>query len=260
MTTYDNPPIYAEFSDPRLVAIYDTVCPLDGYEVFYLKLAAELNAEFILDIGCGSGLLTHELSKQGHRMIGLEPSPAMLALAQAREYPNPVQWIAGPASQLSALQADLAIMTGHVAQFFLDDAGWDQALKAIHGALRPGGHLAFESRNPLIHPWAEDGTTQAVAWPTRTTRRTVHDPAVGPVDWWVQPQGFSNRLLHYALHYVFAESGDELISEAALKFRTQAELEQSLSRAGFKVEQVYGDWDRQPVSAEAPEMIFVALR
>jgi hypothetical protein len=28
-------PNYIEFSDPRLVAIYNTVCPLDGYEKFY---------------------------------------------------------------------------------------------------------------------------------------------------------------------------------------------------------------------------------
>ena len=25
-----------EFSDPRLVAIYDTVCPIAGYEAFYV--------------------------------------------------------------------------------------------------------------------------------------------------------------------------------------------------------------------------------
>ena len=39
-------------------------------------------------------------------------------------------------------------MTGHVAQFFLTDEHWRAALTALHAALRPGGRLAFESRNP----------------------------------------------------------------------------------------------------------------
>jgi hypothetical protein len=40
-----------------------------------------------------------------------------------------------------------------VAQVFLDDAEWATTLRAIHTALRPGGHLAFESRNPDDRAW-----------------------------------------------------------------------------------------------------------
>ncbi len=64
-------PKYSEFYDPRLVAIYNTVCPLDGYEKFYLELAKKLSAKTIIDIGCGTGLLTCEMAKQGHQMLGL---------------------------------------------------------------------------------------------------------------------------------------------------------------------------------------------
>ena len=59
-------PNFGEFFDPRLVAIYDTVCPIAEYETFYLDLAAKLSASSIIDIGCGTGLLTCELAKRGH--------------------------------------------------------------------------------------------------------------------------------------------------------------------------------------------------
>lgn len=49
-------PDYAEFSDPRLVAVYNTVCPIDEYENFYIVLAEKLSVKKILDIGCGTGL------------------------------------------------------------------------------------------------------------------------------------------------------------------------------------------------------------
>jgi 2-polyprenyl-3-methyl-5-hydroxy-6-metoxy-1,4-benzoquinol methylase len=76
------------FQTHGLVAIYDTVNPIGEYKTFYLELAAKLAGEratlSIIDLGCGSGQLTCELAKQGHHLIGVEPSEAMLGLARKR--------------------------------------------------------------------------------------------------------------------------------------------------------------------------------
>ena len=48
---------------------------------------------------------------------------------------------------------DLAIMTGHVAQVITDDQRWRETLAATYRALRPGGRVAFESRNPSAREW-----------------------------------------------------------------------------------------------------------
>ena len=117
----DDRPNLAEFYDLRLVAVYDTVNPIAEYEAFYLDLASKLSASSVIDVGCGTGLLTCELAKRGHRLIGVEPSKAMLEVARRRACGERVEWIEGDALGLGELQADLAIMTGHVAQFFLDD-------------------------------------------------------------------------------------------------------------------------------------------
>ena len=39
-------------------------------------------------------------------------------------------------------------MTGNTAQVFPTDAEWDAALRRTHDALRPGGRLVFEARDP----------------------------------------------------------------------------------------------------------------
>ena len=249
-----------EFSDPRLVAIYDTVCPIAEYEAFYLDLAARLSAASIIDIGCGTGLLTFELAKRGHDVIGVEPASAMLDVARRRPYARDVRWIEGDTSRLGGVQADLAIMTGHVAQFFLDDERWQAALAAIHDALKPGGHLAFESRHPRVQPWADDRIEGHVDWPSRTSRRTVVDPAAGPVEWWTQIVGVNGNRVRYEIHYLFAASGEEVVSAGELIFRTQAEIGQSLANAGFSIDGVFGDWDGRPASAGSRELIFVATR
>jgi hypothetical protein len=44
-------------------------------------------------------------------------------------------------------------MTGNVAQVFVTNADWAQALRAIHAALRPRGYLVFETRRPERRAW-----------------------------------------------------------------------------------------------------------
>jgi SAM-dependent methyltransferase len=246
----DDVPNFSEFSDPRLVAIYDTVNPIADYETFYLDLAAKLSASSIIDIGCGTGLLTCELARRGHRLIGVEPSKAMLALARRRHCGAQVEWIAGDALRLGKVGADLAIMTGHVPQIIRDDEVWSATLAAISEALGPGGRVAFESRNPLARPWT--------AWTPQASRRTVEDAVVGPVDVWFQDPEVDGDLVRYEIHYLFARSGEELVSHTELRFRTRAELSRSLSDAGFSVENVFGDWDGRPADAASRELIFVA--
>lgn len=46
-------------------------------------------------------------------------------------------------------------MSDNVAQVFLADAEWEQALRGIGTALRPGGRLAFEARRPEYQLWQE---------------------------------------------------------------------------------------------------------
>jgi SAM-dependent methyltransferase len=245
--------VFVEFTDPRLVAAYDTLNPYeaDAQPGFYGALAAELGAETIVDLGCGTGVITCELAGRGFRMIGVEPAPAMLEQARRRLCAGKVVWIDGGAVDIGTPNVDLAIMTGHVAQFFLTDNEWQAALVGLHAALRPGGHLAFESGNPGAREWEQ--------W-THDQRRTVHDAVAGPITTWLEVHDASNEVVTYTIHHEFATTGEHVIAPSALRFRCEADLARSLGDAGFAVERVYGDWDRRPASQQARELIVVARR
>jgi SAM-dependent methyltransferase len=243
---------FEEFTDPRLVALYDLWNPARADTAFYLGLAAELSASTIIDIGCGTGLLTCELAQRGHRMTGVDPSPTMLEVARHRPGGDLVRWIEGDASRLDSIQADLAIMTGHVAQIIADDEAWRETLAATYRALRPGGRVAFESRNPGARGWT--------AWTRQASRRLMDHEVLGQVEAWYQVVEVEGDLVTSEIHYRFAASGEAVVSHNELRFRSQAELARSLADAGFTVEQVFGDWDRRPVREDSPELIFVAAR
>jgi SAM-dependent methyltransferase len=97
----------------------------------------------VVEIGCGSGLLTRELVNAGHRVIATDASPAMLELAS--EYaPGAVgfQRLTLPDDPLP--RADAVVSVGHVITYLPDDRAVDRALVAIARALRPGGILAID--------------------------------------------------------------------------------------------------------------------
>jgi len=245
----------AEFDDPRLAAIYDTVNTHDPDEQprFVRQLADEhgAGAATIVDLGCGTGLITRALAALGHRVIGVDPSREMIGVARARPFGDRVQWIVGGADQIGTPGADLAIMTSHVAQFFVADDEWEGALVALHAAIRAGGRLGFESRNPGARAW-ESWTTDHVT--------SVVDPVAGPIDWWTEVHDVRDGIVRYANHYRFMTLGDVLVSEARLRFRTLDELTRSLTEAGFTIERIDGDWHGRPVDATASEHIMVARR
>ena len=167
-----------EFSDPRQVVIYDAV---NSYEPgtqsdFYLGLAEEVSAETVVDLGCGTGIITLEFASRSYRVIGVDPSPVMLEVALQKPGADAVEWVQGGAGQLGNPGADLVIMSGHVAQFILKDDDWLEALVGVNEALRPGGYLAFESRDPRAREWKR--------WIGR--KRTIPDSPYGPIESWTE--------------------------------------------------------------------------
>ncbi|MEM8861665.1 MAG: class I SAM-dependent methyltransferase, partial [Chloroflexota bacterium] len=136
------------YVEPRLVQLYDTDNPLGIDSDFYLQLADELDAKLICDLGCGTGLLTRKLATDNRQVFGIDPASEMLDFAKQQTDADRVTWIKGDASSLALHNVDLTIMTGNVAQVFLDDEDWQFTLSQISKATKPGGTLAFESRNP----------------------------------------------------------------------------------------------------------------
>ena len=162
-----------------------------------------------------------------------------------------MQWIEGDSSALGTPAADLVLMTSNVAQVFLDDDEWATTLRHIHAALHPGGHLAFESRNPDDRGWER--------WNPETTFSRLDTPH-GLVESWLEVVKVGNGRIHFQGHNVFKNTGEDLVATSELRFRSHAELTTSLNAAGFTVQQVYGDWEYRPYTNASRIMVFIAQR
>ena len=77
---------------------------------------------------------------------------------------------------------------------------------------------------------------------------------------WLELIGVENGRVRFEGHNIFTATGEEVVAGSELRFRSLAELTDSLTSSGFTVEHVYGDWDRGPVTGARRVMVFIARR
>jgi SAM-dependent methyltransferase len=97
----------------------------------------------VLEVGCGSGLLTRHLVDAGHRVVATDASPAMVDLA--RDYAagaEDVRVLVLPDDPLPA--ADAIVSVGHVVNYVGERDAVERAIVAIARAVRPGGLFAID--------------------------------------------------------------------------------------------------------------------
>jgi SAM-dependent methyltransferase len=237
----------AIFADPRLARIYDPLDPDRGDLDVYAAIAAEFRARSILDVGCGTGTFACMLAARGLEVTGVDPARASLDVARAKPGADGVRWLHGDATTLPPLQVDLATMTGNVAQVFLSDADWAAALGGVHAALRPGGRLVFESRDPARQAW--------LGWTRELTFRRTDIPGMGVVQSWHEPGDVSGELVSFRSFAVFEADGSTLTSDSTLRFRERAEIAASLAALDFRLDEVRDAPDRPGL-----EFVFIARR
>jgi ubiquinone/menaquinone biosynthesis C-methylase UbiE len=242
-------PVDAAFSRFDMARLYDAFNHHGEDGDFYENFAQEPCR--VLDIGCGTGSVAVRLAKRGHQVTGVDPADGMLQVARLKDGQGRVDWVHAGAGEFSlSARFDLAIMTGHVFQVFLDDAETLAALRNIHRHMVPGGRLILESRNPLAKAW-ENWTRQ------KTTDLRVID-GVGPVEVYYQIKDVEAEHVTFDAVFTLEATGETLTSESRLRFPAAGTIERLLAEAGFGESALLGWWDRMPYSETSPEIIAIA--
>src|SRR5215469_12016067 len=139
-----------DYYDPEIAAIYELANPLEQDGDFHLSLAGQQSCS-VLDLGCGTGTLCCAFAERGHRVTGVDPAAAMLAVARRKPYADRVEWVESSAQAYrSERRFDLIVMTGHAFQVLLTDGDSVAILGIMPRHLARDSTLAVEARNPPI--------------------------------------------------------------------------------------------------------------
>ena len=240
----------ATFDDARLAALYDPLDPDRSDLDVYVALADELGARSVLDIGCGTGTFALLLAARGCDVVGVDPAGASVDVARAKPGADAVRWVVGEAAAALPLQVDLVTMTANVAQVFTTEDAWREVLGAAREALRPGGHVVLETRDPDRRAWE--------GWTRELTDHVTQVEGVGRVRGWHEvvavDDGPEGLLVTFDSVTVLPE-GTRLPSSSTLRFATRAQVEGALAACGFELLELRDAPDRP-----GAELVFLARR
>jgi SAM-dependent methyltransferase len=217
----------------------------------------------VLELGAGTGRVTVPLARDGHQVVAVDQSPAMLAGLRARvaKLPAPVAARITPrAGDLMSFSVGgkygLVIAAFNVLEHLYTRGELDACLRRVAAHLAPGGAFAFDVQLPdlewLIRDprkrWAKTRFTDP------TTKRamfysTNHD--YDPI----------SQIASIRLYYEPADGkGPTKIVKLTQRKYFPAELEALVAHAGFRVVERYGDVYGSPLAPHAESQVLVVER
>jgi SAM-dependent methyltransferase len=131
-----------EHLDSDYVAGYDAKTRLDLDPALELLRRNGLGpAATLVDLGCGTGLLAAAAAREARRVVGVDPSPAMLDVARSRS--GAVEWVEAGFLTYEHTGDPPRLVHSRHALHHLPDFWKGIALARVHDMLAPGGVLVL---------------------------------------------------------------------------------------------------------------------
>lgn len=196
--------------DPATYERENEAIARDGRLDAALRQVADLTGRRLLDVGTGTGFWLPRYAAEASSVIGVEPDPDLLELAQARVAAfDDVEVLAGSAEHLPVDGASMDVVHARFAYFF--GPGAEAGLDEVRRVLRPGGTFVA-----VDNDWGWGAFSELLR--TATTGNAALDPDETDA-WW-------------------RERGAERVDvRAGWRARTSEELE-AILRLEFPVEVV----------------------
>ncbi|PID23831.1 class I SAM-dependent methyltransferase [Sporosarcina sp. P7] len=236
-------------------SIYDELMndiPYDAYVELLDLASAGVFGKKVLDIGCGTGVLSAKLAKKGAYVTGIDLSAEMLEVAshRAQSLSLDVQFIEQPMQRLEVEDTfDAAIISIDSLNYVIQQQDVVETFRRIYGALATGGVLLFDVHSLykmdeifLEGPFVYDNRRIAYIWQTTP--------------------GEENHSIYSELAFFVKQEDDsyQRFDEVHMQ-RTFAvpEYVRMLEEVGFRIERVFADWEDEAPEEES-ERIFFQVR
>lgn len=150
--------------------------------------------ERVLDLGCGTGVLTAEIAARGAHVLGIDGSPSMIEAAIAR-HPG-LDFTVGDGHDFTVARPYDAVFSNAALHWMSRDP--DAVIKCVRMALRPGGRFVAELggagncatlTSAMLTAWREHGLPEPeLPW---------YFPSPAEYALRLEKGGFTVRLLEY---------------------------------------------------------------
>jgi ubiquinone/menaquinone biosynthesis C-methylase UbiE len=258
---------YGGYKDiPIMGEIYDLVPAYSkrGDQEFFIQYCKDADGK-ILDLGCGTGRILIPIAETGCQITGLDLSKHMLSRCREKisdldiEVQKRIRIVQGNMAEFDIDDNfHTAIITFRAFQHLIDANDQLSCLKNINKHLKNNGRLIFDVfqvnleviTRPLTGEEIEDLSEYELP-DGRKLRRT------GRLTGYHRAEQYNDVELIYYLTNTDGTT-ERVVQAFPMRYFFKYEVVHLLDRCGFKVIELFGNFDKSKLSDDSPEMIFVA--
>ena len=224
---------------------------------FWRRVAARADGP-VLELGCGTGRVSRPLGRAGVDLVGIDRSAPMLARAIAKSPNHPItqslRYVRGDIRALPFADASFAMVLAPygILQSLTRPSDLAATLASVARVIAPGGTFGIDLV-PDVPKWQEYENRVQLHGRARGARLTLIESV---------RQDRARRLTTFEQTYVERRGAQRREHRFALVFRTLSvpQMTRQLSRAGFTVDAVLGDYRGRPWDDRADVWILMARR
>ena len=217
-----------------------------------------------LELGCGTGRILIPTAVAGCEIFGLELSRYMLAKCQEKLKKQPkeaqkrAQLMQGNMISFKINETfKLITIPFHAFQHLISVEDQISCLQCAKNHLSKDGKLIFDLfqvnpqriHDPIFTEETED-TPEMILPDGRKFRRCNR-----VISFHKGEQYNEVELIHYVTYP--NEKTERLVQSFPFRYFYRYEVEHLLARCGFKITELFGNFDRSPLTENSPEMIFI---
>lgn len=229
----------------------------------YAGFATAVEGGGVLDLACGTGRVTLPLAATGHRVTGIDLSPAMLDIARGKVA------AAGLEDRVRLVHADmrhvdlgttfgLVVITLNSLMHLETQAAQLEALACAAHHVAPPGRLVVDLFNPNVALPDEQQEGQLFlhclkVQPDGTHLLHFQSPRVDR----------AGQIISMTNYYDEMAPGGQVrrhFAPFSLRYVTAGEVPLLVRAAGLEIEALYGTYELDPYDGESPRLVVVASR
>ena len=228
-----------------------------------LQLAQESNRS-VLELGCGSGRLLLPFAQAGITVTGIDNSEAMLSRArqkiaqQSKQTQDRITLLQADMSQFSVAQEKFGLAVVPYNTFMhLDTKTAVSTLRCVKGCLAENGRFLIDLANPFTI--AETPEDQLIS-----LENHLIDPETGDHILHMSSNKLNREQQELQITWIYdrspAEGGSihRTIAQATYHYRYPHQIDLLLQNGGFKLKDIWGDYDQSPFNEESQRMLVLA--
>ncbi|MCL2772126.1 MAG: class I SAM-dependent methyltransferase [Oscillospiraceae bacterium] len=231
---------------------------------FYVDYAKSYNCGNILELACGTGRVTISLAAEGLDITGLDLSDEMLDVFRQKldklddKVRNRIEIVHGNMADFNLTKKfDLIIMPFRAFQALTDEKDIENSLNCIKNHLTNNGIFIINVFNPypdrMNENWCYPEEVQWERLDENTGNYVVKKSSGDKID-------LQNRIIYITFVYEVKDKTGNISSfedKLKLKYHYEHQLEDIIVKAGLKIKEKFGWYDKTSIQDANRELIFV---